>query len=60
VGAIPGQGFYPVYAAFSIKTAYPNFDTHIILLPTAVNAYPRLTTQECRSVGSMGCRRKQR
>jgi acetyl esterase/lipase len=52
VGAIPGQSFYPVYAAFGIKTVYPNFDTHSILLPAAVNAYPRLTGQECRSVGS--------
>jgi Secretory lipase len=51
-GAIPGQSFYPVYAAFGIKTAYPNFDTHTVLLPAAVNAYSRLTTQECRSVGS--------
>jgi len=52
VGAIPGQSFYPVYAAFGIKAVYPNFDTHSILLPAAVKAYPRLTGQECRLVGS--------
>jgi dienelactone hydrolase len=52
VGAIPGQSFYPVYAAFGVKAVYPNFDTHSILLPAAVRAYPRLTGQECRLVGS--------
>jgi dienelactone hydrolase len=52
VGGIPGQSFYPVYAAFGIKAVYPNFDTHSILLPAAVRAYPRLTGQECRLVGS--------
>jgi alpha-beta hydrolase superfamily lysophospholipase len=53
VGGIPGQSFYPVYAAFGIKAVYPNFDTHSILLPAAVRAYPRLTGQECRLVGSV-------
>jgi len=52
VGALPGHSFYPVYAAFGIKAVYPNFDTHSILLPAAVNAYPRLTGKECRNVGS--------
>jgi len=52
VGGLPGESFYPVYAAFGIKTVYPNFDIHSILLPAAVNAYPRLTGQDCRGVGS--------
>ena len=46
----PGQTYYPVYMAFGIKTAYPVFDIHSMLLPTGVNAYPRLTTQVCRSL----------
>ncbi len=47
-----GQSFYPVYVAFGIKAVYPNFDTHVMLLSAAVNAYPRLTTQGCHGVSS--------
>ena len=46
----PGQTYYPVYMAFGIKTAYPVFDIHSMLLPMGVNAYPRLTMQVCRSL----------
>jgi dienelactone hydrolase len=52
LGGMTGQSFYPVYVAYGIKAVYPNFDTHVMLLPAAVNAYPRLTTQGCHGVSS--------
>jgi dienelactone hydrolase len=52
VGAAAGQSFYPVYVAFGIKAVYPNFEPRTILLPTALNAYKRLTTQACRGLAS--------
>jgi pimeloyl-ACP methyl ester carboxylesterase len=48
----PGQTYYPVYMAFGIKTAYPVFDVHSMLLPMGFNAYPRLTTQGCRGLAN--------
>jgi alpha-beta hydrolase superfamily lysophospholipase len=52
VGAAAGQAYYPVYVAFGIKAVYPNFDSHTILLPAALNTYQRLTTQACRGLAS--------
>ena len=52
VGGAPGQSFYPVYVVSGIKAVYPNFDTHTVLLPAALNAYKRLTTQACRGLSS--------
>jgi hypothetical protein len=45
-----GQAYYPLYAAFGIKTVYPVFDTQSMLLPMGVKAYPQLTTQVCRGL----------
>lgn len=42
-----GETFYPVYVAYGIKAALPDYKIGDLLQPTGTEAYSRLTTQGC-------------